>query len=110
MAELTITQVLEHYGADLTRVRPYGWRSIKCPFHGDRMASASVNLEKGAFACHACGMKGDAISLIKRNEKLDYRSALEFAERELGSVVSGLRGTIRDRKPERRQRWRDRLL
>jgi len=46
--------------------RPWhtGWQQIHCPFtmnhkNNDRNASASVNLDIGAFTCHACGAKGD---------------------------------------------------
>lgn len=79
-ADLGIAGVLEHYGADLSRVRASGWRPVRCPFHDDRNASAGVNLDKNAFACHACGMKGDAISLIKKREGLDFNDAIRFAQ------------------------------
>lgn len=108
MAELSVADVLSHYGADLTHVPDYGWRSLHCPFHQDRMSSASVNLEKGAFCCHGCGMKGDAISLIKRNEHLDYGGAIEFAQRTFGASVAGVRGPAKEKA--RRQRWSDRLF
>ncbi len=32
--------------------------SVKCPFHDDGTASMSVNLERGAWFCHACGIGG----------------------------------------------------
>jgi hypothetical protein len=36
----------------------HGWVLAKCVFHEDRHPSLSVNVESGAFACHACGAKG----------------------------------------------------
>ena len=40
-----------------------GWRKIHCPndnahAHGDRNASAAVNVNSGHIECHACGLKG----------------------------------------------------
>jgi DNA primase len=107
---LTIAQVLEHYGADVSRVRETGWRPIRCPFHDDRVSSASVNLENNAFCCHACDARGDAIGVIRRAEHMDYRSAVEWATNVLGASVSNVRESTERTNAKRRQRWRDRLL
>ena len=42
-----------------------GWQSIRCidPGHDDRNASASLNLEKGRFKCHSCGLSGDGYDM-----------------------------------------------
>ena len=45
-------------------------RSAKCPFHDDRTASLSVNVEKGAYLCHACGEKGGAKQYLIKNRGL----------------------------------------
>jgi len=34
------------------------WRLAVCPFHNDTKPSLGVNVESGAFKCHACGAKG----------------------------------------------------
>jgi hypothetical protein len=34
------------------------WVTAVCPFHDDTSPSLRINLEKGAFACLACGAKG----------------------------------------------------
>lgn len=34
------------------------WRDALCPFHGDKTPSLRINIDKGAFACMACGVKG----------------------------------------------------
>jgi DNA primase len=101
VSELTIAAVLEYYGADMTRVRQGGWRPVKCPWHADRVASASVNLEKGAFRCHACDMKGDAIAIIKRIEGLGYGDALNFAREVLGASVQDVSRSTE--KPKRKR-------
>ena len=45
-------------------------RSAKCPFHDDRTASLSVNVEKDAYLCHACGAKGGAKQYLITNRGL----------------------------------------
>ena len=44
-----------------------GWRPIRCPNpdHDDAHASASINLDEGAFKCHGCGAGGDAWTVIQ---------------------------------------------
>ena len=32
--------------------------NMRCPFHDDRKASLSLNLDEGTFNCHACNEKG----------------------------------------------------
>lgn len=34
------------------------WVTAVCPFHDDTSPSLRINLEKGAFCCMACGVKG----------------------------------------------------
>lgn len=102
-----IHRVLEHYGADLARVQEHGWRSVRCPFHPDRTASARVNLEKGGFICLACGVHGDAIGLIKDREGLGYLGAVEFAKG-LGVHVEH-RSSSRE-EPRRASKWRETLF
>jgi DNA primase len=108
--DLDIAAVLEHYGADVSRVSTVGWRPVRCPFHDDRNASASVNLNLGGFRCHACDVKGDAVSLIKQREGLDYRGAVAFAQEVLGKSVTGVRGSANGAQPKRPSRWRERLF
>ncbi len=63
---LDIAAVLLHYGAD-NIPHGSGWRKMKC-IHGERNASASVNVEEGAFTCFSCGLRGDTISIIRKME------------------------------------------
>ena len=48
MEKHSIAPILEHYGGKTIPDR-YGWQKIKCPFHDDSHASATVNLEENAF-------------------------------------------------------------
>lgn len=88
MARGSIIKVLAHYGAeDLPET--IGWRSIRCPFHGDQHASARYccNEDVSAFKCMACSAQGDAISLVKQQEGIDYKEALVFIEQITGEAM-----------------------
>ncbi len=63
---LDIEAVLLHYGADHV---PHGsgWVKMRC-VHGERRASATVNIEEGAFTCFSCGLRGDTIAIIRKLE------------------------------------------
>lgn len=81
----SIREVLAHYGAD-DLPEAIGWRSMKCCFHSDRHASARYcsNGDVEAFKCMACPAQGDAISLVKQQEGLEYKEALAFLEQITG--------------------------
>ena len=78
--KLPIDDVLKHYGGNPPR-RTNGWRKMKCCFHGDSHASASLNFDTEYFICFACDMKGDGINLIKEKEGFkNYNEAYKYAE------------------------------
>lgn len=77
-----IEAVLEHYGADVVP-DGHGWRAMRCPFHDDRNASASVNVEEGVFTCHACGTGGDSLSVIGLVEGVPFLLAVAYAKANL---------------------------
>jgi hypothetical protein len=83
----SILAVLEHYGADVSRIhdsQSYGWQAIKCCFHDDRSASAGVNVKLDGFTCHTgCG-SGDSWKLIQEREGVDFLGAIQWAKRNLG--------------------------
>jgi hypothetical protein len=43
-----------------------GTFTARCPFHGDRTASLSVNLEKAVWNCHACDIGGGIYEFEKQ--------------------------------------------
>ncbi len=51
-------------GRDIPESASDGWGPIKCPFHDDQHASASVS--RRAFKCHSCDAKGDIFALWMR--------------------------------------------
>jgi hypothetical protein len=40
--------------------------SVKCPFHDDGTASMSINLERGTWFCHACGIGGGILDFERK--------------------------------------------
>ncbi len=74
------------------------WKPVNCPFHNDRMASATVNLETQVFVCHGCEIKGDAVALIRKVKKCTHRQAMAIAG-PLGAL-----GTLGTQEPQARTR------
>ncbi|GAA0955506.1 hypothetical protein GCM10009560_79330 [Nonomuraea longicatena] len=100
MAEQAIADVLAHYGADCVP-EGYKWAPMKCPFHDDRSASASVSTERGSFKCHACEAHGDTYSLVMWKEGCDFAGAVEILTGILGTEHPAVsKGNAR--KPRRR--------
>lgn len=84
-----IAPVLLHYGFDSVSERS-GWYKLRCAFHGERIASATVNTEEGAFTCFSCGVKGDAVSLIRQQEDCSFQEALKIYAEITGQPVESL--------------------
>jgi DNA primase len=49
----------------------------RCPFHGEKTPSLSINNELGVFMCFGCQARGDAITFIREIEHLDFVEAVE---------------------------------
>jgi DNA primase len=54
--------------------------------------SASVNIKENIFNCFACGMNGNSIQLIAKQERVNNREAKSIAERITGESHSQVRG------------------
>lgn len=85
-----IVSVLKHYGAHITRSS--GQVNVKCPFHNDSHASASFNTRENIFNCFACGMQGNSIQIIAKQERCDIREAKSIAEGITGQSNNQVRG------------------
>lgn len=69
----------KYYRERLRKMRepaPSGWAACCCPFHQDKHASASVNLQSGAFRCHACGARGDLVRFHMKFTGLGFKHAV----------------------------------
>ena len=60
--------------AKLGRRNQSGWAQALCPFHDDRDASLSVNLDnpRGGFRCFACGEHGDMVRFHEKTTGLRF--------------------------------------
>jgi DNA primase len=65
------------------------WKRVNCPFHHDRQASATVNLELGVFVCHGCEVRGDAVALIRKVKKCSFQEALKISGSISGLSMTG---------------------
>lgn len=56
------------------------WVAIHCigPDHDDSEESASIHGTRGAYRCHACGLTGNAVTLLARMEGIKYDEAEEL--------------------------------
>lgn len=95
--------VLEYYGAENPPEGP-GWKTMLCPFHEEKRPSARSN-GKG-FICNGCGVRGDAISLIKEREDVDYYTAVTKYEEITGDKCHALSEAARR---DRRRPFSDQL-
>ena len=86
----SIKAVLEHYGARLRN--NHGQVNLKCPFHSDTHQSGSANLDKNIFICFACGVQGNSIQIICRQESMSIYEAKRFAEGITGESHGEVRG------------------
>ena len=85
-----IADILRHYGANLRQT--HGQVNLKCPFHSDTHQSGSANLDKNIFICFACGVQGNSIQIIVRQEGMSFYEAKRFAEGITGESSSRVRG------------------
>lgn len=68
-----------HYFEHIAQIQLKGggtWRDGLCPIHGDKSPSLRVNIDKGAFACMACGAKGgDVLAFHMQLHNLSFIAA-----------------------------------
>lgn len=48
-----------------------------CPFHNDKQASLSLNIDSGLYFCHSCQTKGDVFELYQKIKNVDFKTALK---------------------------------
>lgn len=60
-------------------------RGAKCPFHPDRTASMSVNVEKQTWYCNACKIGGSVIDYISQKRGLTIEDTLRLLSEEAPS-------------------------
>src|SRR6185369_9952005 len=68
-----------------------GWTSVRCPFHPDSDASASINTTLQVFNCHADDCPtGTATQIIMQWEQVSYAEAKQRAETISGASLGNV--------------------
>jgi len=75
-----------------------------CPFHGERTPSMFVYPDSQTYHCYGCGAHGDAITLIREKERLEFSDAIEMLAKRAGIVLT------MDARDTARRSERERLL
>lgn len=78
--KVRMEDVLLHYSAEVEYRGWNTWVSMRCPFHSDRAASASVNLSEDRFKCHGCDVAGDVLDVVQYAENCDLSEAIRFIQ------------------------------
>lgn len=60
----------------LERKGRYVW--CRCPFHGEKTASCSINDIDNMFYCYGCHVGGDVIKFVQMIESLDFMEAVRL--------------------------------
>ena len=70
-----------------------------CPFHSERTPSLYIYTNDNQYHCFGCGAHGDAITLLREKENLDFVEAVEQLARRAGIelVYEQQRGPSRPR-------------
>jgi DNA primase catalytic core len=58
-----------------------------CPFHQERTPSMYVYPEQQTYHCFGCGAHGDAISLLREKERLEFTDAVELLAKRAGVTL-----------------------
>lgn len=74
---------------------------VKCPFHHDTVASASVNVDKSLFRCNACGEGHNEQSFLAKVNGISTAEAVRIMSK-LGSTETSNWGII-----EKAELWAD---
>ncbi len=77
----------------LERKGRYYW--CRCPFHGEKTASCSINDVDNMFYCYGCHTGGDVIKFVRLLESLDFMEAVKlmagWANMEIPATLEGSR-------------------
>src|SRR5271154_6352467 len=58
-----------------------------CPFHNEKTPSFVVNPDKQIFHCFGCGVGGNALGFLMRQEHMEFPEAVRFLANKAGVVI-----------------------
>ncbi len=58
-----------------------------CPFHHEKTPSFVVNADKQIFHCFGCGVGGNVVSFVMKQERMEFPEALKFLAEKTGVEI-----------------------
>ncbi|MFQ5929845.1 MAG: DNA primase, partial [Acidobacteriota bacterium] len=93
---LDSTDIVELIGSYVTLKKVGQSYQGLCPFHTEKTPSFSVSPEKHIFRCFGCGASGNAISFVRKHQKISFPEAVRWLAQRAGIALE----TEQDKKRE----------
>lgn len=79
----------------------------RCPFHGEKTASFSVNRNMQIYHCFGCGESGDVIKFVEKYESCTFMEALEILAKRAGLKMPETEAQKLDKSLEEKRKKKD---
>ena len=79
----------------------------RCPFHGEKTGSFSVNRNMQIFHCFGCGESGDVIGFVQKYESCSFMEALEILAKRANLKMPETASQKQDKEYSERKKKRD---
>lgn len=82
----------------------------RCPFHGEKTASFSVNRNMQIYHCFGCGESGDVIKFVQKYESCTFMEAVEILAKRAGLKMPETAAQKKDKDFDEKKKKRDTYL
>lgn len=79
----------------------------RCPFHGEKTASFSVNRNMQIYKCFGCGESGDVIKFVQKYESCTFLEAIEILAKRANLKMPETTAQRQDKEFAERKKKRD---
>ena len=79
----------------------------RCPFHGEKTGSFSVNRNMQIFHCFGCGESGDVIGFVQKYESCSFMEALEILAKRANLKMPETAAQKQDKEFSEKKKKRD---
>ena len=79
----------------------------RCPFHGEKTGSFSVNRNMQIFHCFGCGESGDVIGFVQKYESCSFMEALEILAKRANLKMPETAAQRQDKEYSEKKKKRD---